>query len=141
LPPRPFGLVAGTLALEPPLVLQRPGFRLELTDGGDRQRDLVGGQGVQQHPLELGIRAQRPHLLAARLARDALVGAAVVHGVVAVRAGVAHAHAPAAPAADRDPLQQGATPARHAGPPRPAAWRATLPASRAWLAMNSSQPM
>jgi len=52
------------LALEAPLVFQRLGFRLDLADGGDGHRDLVRRQGVQQHALERGIRAQRPDLLA-----------------------------------------------------------------------------
>ncbi len=34
-----------------------------------------------------------------------------------MRPGVAHPHAPATAVANRDPLQQGASPARHAGPP------------------------
>ena len=108
LPPRPFGLVARPIAFEAPQVVQRLGLRLDLPHGCDRQYDLVRRRGLQQHAFELGIRAQRPDLLALRLARGALVGAAVVDGVGALRPGAAHAHAPAAVAADGDPLQQGA---------------------------------
>src|SRR4051794_16773008 len=117
LPPRPPGLVARPPALEAPLVVQGPRCRLQLAHGRHRQRDLVGGEGVQQHALELGIDAQRPHLLAARRAGEGLVGGAVVDGVVAVGAGVVHAHAPPASAARGDALQQRAALARHAGPP------------------------
>src|SRR5829696_9097111 len=110
----PFRLVAGTFhgQLGGP---DRPLAALgDLVGGGQRQRELVGGDRVQQRRgdrLVDGVGADR-----AAVGGGGVVGAGMVALVVAVAALVAGAHGAAAAAAEDDPLAQGEAFAGRAGP-------------------------
>jgi hypothetical protein len=116
LPPCPFGVVTRTFALQRPLPLDEAVFLFHLTQCGDRQGDAVRRQCLQKQPFNFGINAERAHLLATRATLSGLVSDAHVHRVIAVRPGIAQAHAAGTAAAADNALQQRAAFARRARP-------------------------
>ena len=73
LPPRAPGIIAFALALQRPLSLKQPSFRLDLAQGIHRQSDLIRCQSGQDHPLNFRIDQESPHLLASWLSVGAVV--------------------------------------------------------------------
>src|SRR4051794_2063974 len=99
LAPGSLGLVAGALAPQRPLLLQSVRFLLQLPESGDSNGDPVGCEGVEKRALDEGIDGESAHFLAQRAGLVVAVGAAAIDRIIALRAGVAQAHAPpAAPA-------------------------------------------
>src|SRR3954454_14792747 len=106
LAPGPLGLVAGALAPQCPLLLQPVRFLLQLPESGDGNGDPVGREGVEKRVLDKDIDGESAHFLAQRAGLAVAVGAAAIDGIIALRAGVAQAHAPPAAPAYGDALQQ-----------------------------------
>src|SRR5438874_9225279 len=116
LPAGPLRLVMGPLAPERPLALQQAGLFLKLAPSGDGQGEPIRRQRRQRQALYRGVDRQGSDLLATRPAVLLPVGGTLIYGVVAARPGIAQTHAPAAPTANYDPLQQRLAFAGHARP-------------------------
>ena len=67
--------------------------------------EVVGGEGVEKNALDKAIDGESAHFLAQRAGLVVAVGAAAIDRIVALRAGVAQAHAPPAAPAYGNALQ------------------------------------
>src|SRR5947209_8377390 len=102
----PLGFIAGALAAQRPLSLKLSALCLQLPHRRESDRNLIRCQGIEEDTLDQRVNWQRSDFLTQRTPFLVSIGAAAINGVIAVRPGIAQAHATAATAADRDALQQ-----------------------------------
>ena len=77
--------------------------------------DLLRGECIEQHLLDLGVHRECTHLLAARSAVFTVIAGADIHWIVPGGPGVVQAHTSPAAAAECDALQKRLPLTRHTG--------------------------
>src|SRR6266576_869795 len=104
LAPCPLGLVAGAFSPERPLPLEVPALLFQLPYRRERDRNLVGGESIEEEALDERVDRQGADFLTQRTASLVPIDPAAIDRIVATQPRVAQAHATSTTAADRNTL-------------------------------------